>query len=78
MKRAAMERRLRWQCRRGLLELDLLFGRFLERGYHALTEPDRQAFRMLLREPDARVLAWFQGQDSIPDEFKDILHKITQ
>ena len=30
--------RVRWQCRRALLELDLVFARFLERHFDRLTD----------------------------------------
>ena len=45
-------RRLRWQCRRGMRELDLLLLGFLDTGYAALTPDDRAAFERLLEYPD--------------------------
>ena len=45
--------RLRWQCRRGLLELDLVLGRFLDKYYGALDAAEAAAFQALLREEDA-------------------------
>lgn len=71
-------RRLRWQCRRGLLELDILFTRFLGRHYRGLSAPERSAFRKLLAAPDAVLLAWVQGQQTPPKELKDIIDIITQ
>jgi len=71
-------RRLRWQCRRGLLELDLLLARFLDRRYPALAVPDQEAFRRLLQEPDPRLLAWLQGQERPPEELKNILEILSQ
>jgi antitoxin CptB len=78
MDSTAEVRRLRWQCRRGLLELDLLLGGFLERHYPALAPHDQEAFRRLLREPDPRLLAWFQGQERPPDELKHIVEILSQ
>jgi antitoxin CptB len=50
--------RLRWQCRRGMLELDYLFTSFLDRHYRQL-EPDmRAAFVELLEYPDPVLHAW--------------------
>ena len=37
-------RRLRWQCRRGMLELDLLLSRFLDAAYADLTKQQRRDF----------------------------------
>ncbi|HVL36583.1 MAG TPA: succinate dehydrogenase assembly factor 2 [Burkholderiales bacterium] len=47
MDRAARDR-LRWRCRRGLLELDLVFERFLP----TLAEAEREAFEALLELAD--------------------------
>lgn len=69
-------RRLRWQCRRGLLELDLLFTRFVDERYGRLSEDGQSAFQKLLAQPDHNILAWLQGQESPPDELRTILNKI--
>jgi antitoxin CptB len=69
-------RRLRWQCRRGLLELDLLFSRFLDDRYDLLSELEQSTFRELLRQPDHSILAWLQGQETAPDELQNILKKL--
>jgi antitoxin CptB len=71
-------RRLRWQCRRGLLELDLLFGRFLEQRYSALTVEEQGAFQRLLEQPDQALLAWLQGQQEPPSDLKMIIDKVIQ
>ena len=44
--------RIRWHCRRGLLELDLVLTRFLERDFATLSPDQRQAFKALLEYPD--------------------------
>lgn len=44
--------RLRWRCRRGLLELDIVFGRFVDAHYAQLTELERQIFEVFLDMPD--------------------------
>ena len=43
---------LRWQCRRGMLELDLLLNGFLETKYSQLDAVQREDFVTLLRYPD--------------------------
>ncbi|HLQ26399.1 MAG TPA: succinate dehydrogenase assembly factor 2 [Acidiferrobacterales bacterium] len=50
--------RLRWQCRRGQLELDLILNDFLERHYAALSEAEQNAFARLLQLPDPTLLQW--------------------
>jgi antitoxin CptB len=71
-------RRLRWQCRRGLLELDLWFVRFLEQQYSSLTAEEQDAFQSLLEQPDQLLLAWLQGQQEPPPDLKTIIDKVIQ
>lgn len=70
--------RLRWQCRRGLLELDLLLRRFVELRYATLSALEQERFRELLAQPDPALLAWIQGQETPPDELKWIIEKVLQ
>ena len=44
--------RVRWRCRRGLLELDIVLGRFVEQHYAGLDETQQAAFDVLLDMPD--------------------------
>jgi len=54
--------RLRWKCRRGMLELDLLLREFLDSGYGGLDETQRRCFDRILDYPDAVLLEWFMGR----------------
>lgn len=59
--------KLRWRCRRGMKELDLLLERFLERGYAELSEAEKDAFEALLARQDDELWDWFyQGRE--PDD----------
>ncbi len=40
--------RVRWRCRRGLLELDIVLGRFIEQRYPSLDNEQRVVFDELL------------------------------
>lgn len=54
-------RALRWRCRRGLLELDLLLGGFWER-HHATLEPgEMAALERLLTLSDMEIADRLQG-----------------
>lgn len=70
-------RRLHWQCRRGLLELDLLLGGFLERAY-AGAEPRLQAaFARLLTQPDTLLQDYFFGETvPIDEDLADVVRAI--
>ena len=71
--------RLRWRCRRGMLELDLILMAFLDRHYHEFEAPDRLAFERLLRTQDRTLLAYLQGQERSDDkELMRIVNKIRQ
>ncbi len=46
------ENRLRWHCRRGLLELDLVLTRFMDQRFNALRTADVELLKELLDYPD--------------------------
>jgi antitoxin CptB len=54
--------RLRWQCRRGMLELDLLLNRFLETGFTRLEAAGRADFVRLLGYQDQIIHDWLMGR----------------
>lgn len=71
--------RLRWQCRRGMLELDLMLQPFVEKNYHVLSEPSRAAFRELLTYPDQELLEFLLGNKTPGNrEVADVTDKIRQ
>ena len=59
--------RLRWHCRRGMLELDLLLEGFLDEGYARLDEDGCRLFARLLDYPDPVLIDWFMGA-SVPSD----------
>lgn len=61
------KRRLRWACRRGMLELDVLFTPFVEEAYDDLTEQQKAIFRRLVTCDDPDLFAWFMGHQPCPD-----------
>ncbi len=69
--------RLKWRCRRGMLELDLLLGPFAERGYRHLTEAEREIFHQLLDLPDQQLLEYLLEQKRPEDgRWSDVITKI--
>jgi antitoxin CptB len=56
--------RLRWKCRRGMLELDILLNQFLKIGYATLDQQAQQNFETLLEYPDTVLLSLLMGQSS--------------
>lgn len=54
--------RLRWDCRRGMLELDIVLGRFLAQHFEKLTLLEVEAFKTLLNFPDHDLWGMIQGE----------------
>lgn len=59
--------RIKWACRRGMLELDVLLGKFVDDHYLALSDEDKWLFIKLLECPDPELFAWLMGAD-LPEE----------
>ncbi|MCP5142364.1 MAG: succinate dehydrogenase assembly factor 2 [Gammaproteobacteria bacterium] len=59
--------RLRWQCRRGMLELDLVLSAYLESRYSNLDDAGKQRFVDLLSVDDPTLNAWMFGNQSPVD-----------
>ncbi|MBI5041669.1 MAG: succinate dehydrogenase assembly factor 2 [Gammaproteobacteria bacterium] len=71
--------RLRWQCRRGMRELDLLLLQFLDSGYADLDANATLAFNRLLDCPDALLLEWLLGRQLPSDkEVADVVQRIRR
>lgn len=68
--------RLRWRCRRGTRELDLLLLRFLDGDFEGLDTPDQQAFEALLEQQDPDLARWLLGAEPPPAEYRDIVARI--
>ena len=69
--------RLRWRCRRGLLELDIVLGRFVEQLYAELDEPQKKVFDTLLDMPDTVLWDMIAGrQEAAQGEQQALLEKI--
>lgn len=60
--------RLKWACRRGMLELDVLLGKFLENCYEKLPDEHKRYFVELLSCTDPELYAWLTGHETPPDE----------
>jgi antitoxin CptB len=59
--------RIRWQCRRGLLELDLVLTKFLDRHLENLSADRLAAFKRLLDYPDNDLWDLITGIAAPPD-----------
>lgn len=57
----------RWQCRRGMLELDLLLNNFVDKKVDTLSEQEKQSFELLLSYPDQTLLDLLLGNSVSSD-----------
>ncbi len=60
--------RLRWMCRRGMKELDVVMGRYLDSAYADANEAEKQGFISLLEMPDPDLYALLMGRQTSPDQ----------
>lgn len=47
-----------WRCRRGMLELDVIFHRFFEKRYPHLSADQQKLFSQLLEQEDPTLFDW--------------------
>ena len=74
---------LRWKCRRGMLELDVVFERFLNSGmYDQLTPKQKALFDVLLEQPDPLIFNWLMGRETLEscdfDDARDLHDVLTK
>ena len=69
--------RLRWRCRRGMKELDLVLLRYLEQDYEAASPADRAAFARILDLQDPELFGYLVGR-AVPtdDHLRHVLARI--
>ncbi len=66
--------RLRWACRRGMLELDLVLLPFLENVFLTLSEEKQVLFEKLLESEDQDLFNWFlKKSDPEEEDLKTIV-----
>ena len=70
----ARKAKINWQCRRGMLELDIIFQRFIKQSIDKLNEQQIVAFEALLNCPDPDLYAWLMGyEEPTEKEFLEIV-----
>lgn len=70
------KKRLQWKCRRGMLELDWLLQRFLEREFDLLSSDQKRKFDELLDQSDPDLYSWLIDQIKPPREMVDMIERI--
>lgn len=68
--------RIRWACRRGMLELDILLLGFFDGAYASLPEPLKHQFVELLESADQDLHRWLLSYENAPEPFQPICKRI--
>ncbi|MBK6741894.1 MAG: succinate dehydrogenase assembly factor 2 [Hydrogenophilales bacterium] len=72
----AVLNRIRWRCRRGMLELDAWLARFLDVTYPNLGEVEQALFEDLLRAEDDDLYGWLTGRATPPERYSALVETI--
>lgn len=72
-----MVNRLRWRCRRGMRELDVLLERYLQERYPSAPAAEQQAFAALLEVPDPQLFAYVvQREVPVDPEWAHVIARL--
>lgn len=70
---------LRWRCRRGMLELDILLNEFINKHYKQLDAAQKQTLDQVLDYPDQLLFDLFLGHMQSSDlQVADLVQTIRQ
>ena len=67
MPETSQDSRLRWRCRRGMLELDLILNHFLDHGYDGLDADQKSLLDQVLDYPDQLLFDLLLGHMNSSD-----------
>lgn len=60
--------RLRWRCRRGMRELDVMLTRYLDRVWPGASPAERAAFTQLIELQDPELFGYLVGRTTPAEE----------
>ena len=70
--------RLRWQCRRGMLELDVMLNRFLDQHWGDIDNDLKEELELLLVNSDQQLQKWLCEGMEADNEVKNIVSRLRQ
>ena len=68
--------RIRWRCRRGMRELDMLLEAYLSSHFDQAAAEQQAAFLHLLDQEDPDIWAWLVGHAQPPPELADVILRL--
>lgn len=60
--------KLRWRCRRGMVELDIMLMRYFDRNVDNMKDPEIVQFEALLSTQDPLLAQWLFGRSEPEDK----------
>ena len=73
------KKRLKIQSwRRGMKEMDLILGKFIDKNLDTLTHDEIANYERLLLQDDQLIFSWFCKYEKIPVEFTSVVAKISE
>jgi len=63
---------------RGMREMDLIFGKFVDENITTLSESDLDALEVLMEEQDRDIFMWLTGEASVPDHFDTSVYRAVK
>jgi antitoxin CptB len=70
--------RLRWRCRRGTKELDIVMNRYFQERYETATVEEQASFNALLDIEDPIIFDWLMDKTQAEDENLKVLVEILK
>ena len=71
-------KQLQWQCRRGMLEVDILLKRYLNEFYEQASAEEQACFEALLKENDQCLFEWLTGKTLPAAHFHSLIEKMRR
>ena len=69
--------RLKWQCRRGMRELDVLLSRYLAEAYPSAGDAEKAAFERLLALSDPELVGYLlKGEHADDPDLEQLLERL--
>jgi antitoxin CptB len=69
--------KLRWRCRRGMKELDVLLARYVDERFCSASNLEQDAFNELLETEDTVLYAYCLGSERSPPQFAALIERIS-
>ncbi|MEP6884947.1 MAG: succinate dehydrogenase assembly factor 2 [Gammaproteobacteria bacterium] len=69
--------KLRWRCRRGMRELDVLLARYMDELFCNASIAEQETFKLLLETQDPVLYGYCLGSEPPPPKFLALIERIT-